>query len=72
MRAISAVLLALLHCSVRAWAQTPNCTADAELALLYKVFAQNENAFITFLNLLPVCTSTWTLHTDMIGKMACH
>ncbi|CAK0786608.1 hypothetical protein CVIRNUC_009822 [Coccomyxa viridis] len=56
MRAICAVLLALLHCSVRAWAQSPNCTSDAELALLYKVFAQNENAFITFLNLLPAPT----------------
>ena len=59
MRAICAVLLALLQCSGQAWAQSPNCTSDAELALLYKVFAQNENAFITFLNLLPVCTSSW-------------
>ena len=54
MAAIPIVLLALLHCSALAWAQTPNCAAETELNLLYKVFAQNENAFNTFLDLLPV------------------
>ncbi len=54
MGAISIVLLALLRCSALAWTQTPNCASETELNLLYKVFAQNENAFNTFLNLLPV------------------
>ena len=54
MGAIPIVLLALLQCSALTWAQTPNCAAETELTLLYKVFAQNENAFNTFLDLLPV------------------
>lgn len=54
MVAIPIVLLALLRCLALAWAQTPNCAAETELSLLYKVFAQNENAFNTFLDLLPV------------------
>ena len=55
--AIPIVLLALLRCSALARAQTPNCAAETELTLLYKVFAQNENAFNTFLDLLPVRVS---------------
>ncbi|CAK0786607.1 hypothetical protein CVIRNUC_009821 [Coccomyxa viridis] len=54
--AIPIVLLALLRCSALARAQTPNCAAETELTLLYKVFAQNENAFNTFLDLLPAPT----------------
>ena len=54
MEAIPVVLLALLQCSALALAQTPDCAAQTELNLLYKVFAQNENAFNTFLDLIPV------------------
>ena len=54
MGATPVFLLALLQCSALAWAQTPKCAAETELNLLYKAFAQNENAFNTFLDLLPV------------------
>ena len=45
-------LLALLQCSALARAQ--NCTADTDLQILYKTFAQNLGAFNVFLDLIPV------------------
>ena len=70
MGAILILYLALLQCSALAWAQTPSCAAKTELTLLYKVFAQNENAFNTFLDLLPV-RAELAVSTSQILFAAC-
>lgn len=54
MRALRVLLVALLHCSGLACSQALNCTAEKDLQIIYKTFAQNVAAFHVFLELLPV------------------
>ena len=48
------VVIAAMLCTTLARGQSQNSTAETQVQILYKAFAQNLDAFNVFLDLLPV------------------
>ena len=65
------VVIAALLCTTLARGQSQNSTAETQVQILYKAFAQNLDAFNVFLDLLPVRSATRCQPYSLVLSFLC-